>query len=91
MASHSSSSLTDNRVPSSVYSAFLNIRHPYYKQPGDGVLTERVTRAPDDYDGYVKTAEIVVFSPDQVMFVDETPVYVGPSRAPINNFVEISE
>ncbi len=82
---------TDGRVPSSVYSAFLNVRCPYYKQPNDGVRTERVTEMPDDYDGYVKSAETVIFSPDQVLFVDEEPIYAGPSKAPIDSLVEIAE
>jgi len=33
---------TDEPIPSSVYGAFLNIRDPYMKQPGDGVRTERI-------------------------------------------------
>lgn len=64
---------TDQPVASSVYGAFLNIRNPYTKQPGDGVRTERVTNIPDGHDGYINdmVQEIVVFSPDQVAFVQE--------------------
>lgn len=70
---------TDAIMPSSVYGAFLNIRNPYVKQPGDGVKTERVTELPEGYDGYISQggiAEIVAFSPDQVVVVQEEPVNV---------------
>lgn len=70
----------DDPLPSSVYPAFLNVRSPYVKQPGDGVLTGRVTQMPDGHDGLIggSQREIVVADPAQVMFVQEIPINVVP-------------
>jgi hypothetical protein len=73
---------TDEPVPSSLYSAFLNIKDPYVRERGDGVRTERVTAVPEGHDGYINdgAAEIVVFSPDQVAFARED--IINPPTAP---------
>lgn len=68
--------VTGRPLPASVYASFLNIRQPYYVQPGDGVRTTSVTVKPDFADGYVnnKLQEVVVFSPEQIATVYEQPV-----------------
>ena len=76
---------TDEPIPSSVYGAFLNIRDPYMKQPGDGVRTERVTEIPEGYDGLVAKGgqyEIVAVSPDQIALVQEELINV-PKQPPL--------
>ena len=82
--------VTDDVVPSSLYSAFLNMREPYHKQPGDGVRTERVTELPEGHDGYVNqvSQELVVFSPDQIHIVGEEIVNEAP-RVPLTDVVSI--
>jgi hypothetical protein len=72
---------TDQVISSSVYSAFLNIRHPYVVQRGDGVNTTRILQGqiPEGVDGFInsKLQEIVALDPDQVDFVEVTPVNVS--------------
>lgn len=78
---------TDEPLPSSVYGAFLNIRHPYVKQPGDGVRTERIIEVPEGYDGFVSKGgryEVVAIAPDQIALVQEEPVNVpGQFSSPL--------
>jgi len=68
--------VTDETVPSSVYGVFLNVRSPYVRQTGDGVVTERVTSVPEGFDGYINDGaqELVVFSADQAALVAEEPI-----------------
>ncbi|HSW91206.1 MAG TPA: hypothetical protein VLG09_00990 [Candidatus Saccharimonadales bacterium] len=69
---------TDEPIPSSLYSAFLNIRYPYEVRRGDGVHTTGVTidKIPEGVDGFIndKLREIVVFDPSQVALVKEESV-----------------
>lgn len=82
--------ITDDPIPGTIYSAFLNIRNPYEKQKGDNVRTQRITEVPEGYDGCTnETAnEIVAFSPDQVRFVGKTPIDTAP-YAPLNGTVDM--
>jgi hypothetical protein len=82
---------TDEPAPSSLYSAFLNIRNPYERQLGDGVVTERVTEVPDACDGYVNQVanEIVVFSPDQVNFVAEQPINIRSDEMAVDALASV--
>lgn len=81
--------VTDEPRPSSIYAAFLNVRSPYERRAGDGIRTERVTSVPEGYDGYINesAAEIVVFNPDQVYLVSETPVYLTPVKVPLSTTI----
>lgn len=78
MAQQRRDPVTDEIVPSSVYSAFLNAPNLYTVRQGDGVKTTRVLEQdiPPGVDGYKndKLSEYVVFSPDQVLIMSEDRV-----------------
>jgi hypothetical protein len=77
MAEQRRDPITDAAIPSSVYAAFLNIRSPYYITKGDKTISTRVTEKPNNVDGLIndKLQEIVVFDPDQILFIQETRIY----------------
>jgi hypothetical protein len=67
---------TDESAPSSLYGVFLNIKHPRVVEPHERIDTTSLTEIPEGYDGYVndKLQEMVVFDPNQIAIVSETPV-----------------
>jgi len=67
---------TDEPAPSSVYGVFLNMKRPRVVEPRERIDTTSITEIPEGFDGYIndKLQEIVVFDPDQIAIVSETPV-----------------
>lgn len=76
MAEQRRDPFTDEPIPSSVYAAFLNIRSPRLITPNDRLRSTRVIRKPSGVDGLIndQLQEIVVFDPEQILFIEETRI-----------------
>ena len=63
-------------APGSIYSSFLNVRHPDYVTEKGRIITGQLTELSADVDGYIndRMGEIVVFDPSQIATVHEQPV-----------------